>query len=386
MRYVSGVSASPEQSEDSRHEAVAPLRKLVELALVHADIGPPLADLAFAIGQREIGEQLLRMGTDREHPQLEYFVVAAFAARRARRYPDTLRATLDGVRAYAAGSAEVYGAEDGERLLHLVRTGLGVLMFDLKDLSAEPEFTRELAALMAKLEDRLGQEPLYRTLFAQALWFSDREASEREWERARELADGDSVWNARGTWYKEAEKDLEKAERAYRTGLEKAPHSALLLHNLAQVLVERAEKGVGSPGAARQLLNQAQDLLRRSLQADVPRLRRHIHATRDRLEALRRSLPPSEPAPRTEDRRPPDHRDNRDNRGPRRDRAPERGDRGGPDRGGPDRNGPNRSGPDRSGPPRERREPPPGQQFLTKGTVSLADMIMAKLNKEKEKG
>jgi hypothetical protein len=51
------------------------------------------------------------------------------------------------------------------------------------------------------------------------------------------------VWNARGTWYKEAERDLDKAERAYRKGLEKVGGSGLLMHNLAQVLVERAERG-----------------------------------------------------------------------------------------------------------------------------------------------
>jgi tetratricopeptide (TPR) repeat protein len=370
-----GVS-SPEHPQDDRDAAV-PLRKLVELALVHPEIGPPLADLAFAIGHKETGDQLLRMGTDRQHPQLEYFVVAAHAARRARRYPDALRATADALRVYAAAEAGAYGTDEAERLLQLIRTGLSVLMFDLKDVNAEPELTNGLAATLPGLEDRLGEQPLYRSLLAQALWFVDKDASEKEWERSRELGDVEGTWNARGTWYKEAEKDLEKAERTYRKGLERLPQSALLMHNLAQVLVERAEKATISPGQARHLLNQAQDLLRRSLQSDAPRLRRHIHATRDRLEALRRTLPPPErppereapppappPPPQHQQARPPqDNRDNRDNR----------------DR---DNRGPRR------GPPPQRERPPerkeaPGQQFLTKGTVSLADLIMAKL---KDKG
>jgi hypothetical protein len=356
--YEKAVTDQPPDHHDDR-DATVPLRKLVELALVHPEIGPPLADLAYAIGQKEVGDQLLRMGTDREHPQLEYFVVAAYASRRARRYPDALAATLDALRAFAAAPAGTYGAEDGERLLGLVRTSLSVLMFDLKDVGGDPAFGRELAAILPTLEDRLGEQPLFRSLLAQGLWFTDREASEREWERARELGDVEGTWNARGTWYKEAEKDLDKAERTYRKGLDKLPQSPLLMHNLAQVLVERAERTTASPGAARHLLNQAQDLLRRSLQSDAPRLRRHIHATRDRLEAIRRALPPPERPP--EPSVPPPPRP-ADARGPRRDRPPPRE--------------------QRAERPPERKEPP-GQQFLTKGTVSLADLILAKL---KDKG
>jgi hypothetical protein len=383
--------SAPDQNapSDDGRDVVVPLRKLVELALDNPQIGPPLAELAFAIGHKEIGDQLLRLGTDRENPPLEYYFVAAQAARRARRYPDALRATLDAVRVFDKAAAGSYGAEEGERLLQLIRTGLSVLMFDLRDLTAEPELTRELAETMPRLEDRLGEQPLYRSLLAQALWFIDKDASEREWERARELADPEGTWNARGTWYKEAEKDLEKAERAYRRGLEKAPGNALLCHNLAQILVERAEHPP-SPGAARHLLNQAQDLLKRSLQGDNPRLRRHVHATRDRLEAIRRALPPPEPpAPRPEgapahhdrrdrphrDDRPPPRRDERDR--PQatgdRERAPTRDDRPAPRRD------------DRDRPPREqpRRQEDPGQAFLKTGTVSLGDILKAKLLKDK---
>jgi tetratricopeptide (TPR) repeat protein len=349
-----------DQPQDDR-EAAVPLRKLVELALVHPEIGPPLADLAYAIGHKDVGDQLLRMGTDREHPQLEYYVVAAHAARRARRYGDALRATIDALRVYA-GAPAAYGPDEGERLLVLVRTALSVLMFDLKDINAEPEVTREMARILPTLEDRLGEQPLYRSLLAQALWFTDKDASEREWERARELGDVEGTWNARGTWYKEAERDLDKAEKIYRRGLEKLPQSPLLMHNLAQVLVDRAERATASPAAARPLLNQAQDLLRRSLQSDAPRLRRHIHSTRDRLEAIRRTLPPPE-----REAAPPPRQDDRPRRPPPRDRDRDRP---------PERQ-------DRPPPPRAEKREPPGQQFLTKGTVSLADLILAKL---KDKG
>src|SRR5688572_28766933 len=169
MRSAMGATEEPRQSSDETAEraedprdVVTPLRKLVELALVHADIGAPLADLALAIGQREIGEQLLRMGTDRENPQLEYFVVAGRAARRTRRFGDSLRATLDALRAFKDAAAGTYDADDGERLLHLVRNAFSVIMFDLRNLEAEPEFTRELARVLPELEDRLGERPLYR--------------------------------------------------------------------------------------------------------------------------------------------------------------------------------------------------------------------------------
>src|SRR5215468_4937665 len=297
---------NPESDSDSHQEdargALVPLRRLVELALEHPDIGPPLADLAYAIGQKEVGDQLVRLGTECENPRVEYFVIAGYAARRSRRHADVFRATIDALRALAEQGPTPGDPDEGSRVLQLVRTALSVLMFDLKDLMREPEFTGALAERLRLLEDRLGGEVLYRTLYAQALWFTDKDASERQWERARELAGTvgnmqgiEAVWNARGTWAKEADRDLDKAERLYRRGLEAAPESALLLHNLAQVLVERAEHASPSPGAARHLLNQAQDLLRRTLRADVPRLRRHIHATRDRLEAVRRSLPRPEP-------------------------------------------------------------------------------------------
>src|SRR5215470_13121933 len=185
-----------ETSENQHHEsadqamgdgkgALTALRRLVELSLAHPDIGPPLADLAYSIGQKEIGDQLVRLGTEREHPRVEYFVIAGYAARRTRRYADVFRLTLDALRALREQGGD---ADEGERVLQLVRNALSVLMFDLKDLGKEPEFTRALPELLAGLEDRVGGHVLYRTLLAQALWFTDKDASEREWERAREVA------------------------------------------------------------------------------------------------------------------------------------------------------------------------------------------------------
>lgn len=376
----------PPEIPDDGKGAVAALRRLVELALVHPDIGPPLADLAYATGHKDIGDQLVRLGTEREKPRVEYYVIAGYAARRTRRYADVFAATLSALKALRDQGGD---ADEAERVLQLVRTSLAVLMFDLKDVAKEPEFTRGLAALLPALEDRIGGQVQYRLLLAQALWFTDADASEREWERAREIAavvEGvqglESVWNARGTWAKEADRDLDKAERAYRRGLESSPESALLLHNLAQVLVERAEHAAPSPGAARHLLNQAQDLLRRTLRADVPRLRRHIHATRDRLEAVRRTLPrpevtpapaaPSAPSapvsPRTAPVAPPTASayPANDRPAPRRDRPPQRSARPEPNRG-------NATGPAND----PRRDP--GQAFLRTGTVTLGDLLKAKL-------
>jgi tetratricopeptide (TPR) repeat protein len=376
---------------ESRADRSIPLRKLVELAARYAEVGPPLAELCFAIGESEIGEQLVRLGTQGGAQGVEYWFVAANAARRQRRYPDALRATKEALQAFAAAPDQSLGAEGESRFLHLMRLGFATLMFDLRDLNADPEFSRALAENLPKLENRLGASPFFRSLVAQTLWFSDKEASEREWDRAGEMGDPETTWNARGTWYHEAEQDLEKAERAYRHGLEQVPASALLMHNLAQILVEKARRPGVSTEEARRRLNQATELLRTALRQDAPRLRRHIHATRDRLEELRRTLPPLPPrSDRDRDRGP------RDRGGPPRDRmAGGGGDRPAAGGGGGGVGGGGGGHQDRDrdrdrgdrGPRRPRESQPvqPKQNFLVKGTVSLGEMILAKL-KEQEKG
>ena len=427
---------------ESRADRSIPLRKLVELAARYAEVGPPLAELCFAIGESETAEQLVRLGTQGgAGGGVEYWFVAANAARRQRRYSDALRATIEAVQAFAAAPDQSLGAEGESRFLHLIRLGFATLMFDLRDLNAEPEFGRALAEGLPRLEGRLGTNAFFRSLVAQTLWFTDKEASEREWDRADDLGDPETTWNARGTWYNEAEHDLDKAERAYRRGLEKVQTSALLMHNLAQILVEKAKKPGVVADEARRRLNQATELLRSALRQDAPRLRRHIHATRDRLEELRRTLPPA-PARSDRDRGPRDRDRFARDRGPGpgdratgggyggggggggyggggggggggghdrghggghqqagdrdRDRAPvaarppaaarPSGDRPGGDRDrGPSGDRPSGDrGPRR--PPRESQPQQPRQKFLVDGTVSLGEMILAKLKEQQEKG
>ena len=366
-------------------DRIIPLRKLVELAAKYPEVGPPLAELAFAIGEADVGNQLVRLGTDREAPHIEYWFVAANAARREKRYDEVISIITQAVRSVASRPELEDGEE--ERLLHLVRMGFATLMFDLQQLTADAEFVQAMSALLPALEPKLGHLPFYRTLMAQTLWFADREASEREWNRADELGDAEATWNARGTWYHEAEKDLDKAERAYRKGLDKAGPSALLLHNTAQILVEKAKRPGIQPNEAHRYLNQAVEMLRAALRQDAPRLRRHIHSTRDRLEELRRTLPPAER--RGGGDRPPRYQggggggprpQGAGGPGPRRDgRPPGPGGGGGPR---PPRQG-GGGGPRQDRPPREQRPVAPEQKFLVEGKMSLGEMILAKL-KEKE--
>jgi tetratricopeptide (TPR) repeat protein len=374
-------------------DRIVPLRKLVELAAKYPEVGPPLAELAFAIGESEVGNQLVRLGTDREAPHIEYWFVAANAARREKRYDEVISIITQAVRSVASRTELEAGEE--ERLLHLVRMGFATLMFDLQQLTADAEFVQAMSALLPALDAKLGHLPFYRTLMAQTLWFADREASEREWNRADELGDAEATWNARGTWYHQAEKDLDKAERAYRKGLDKAGQSALLLHNTAQILVEKAKRPGIQPNEAHRYLNQAVEMLRTALRQDAPRLRRHIHSTRDRLEELRRTLPPAE---RRGGDRPPRYQggggyqgggyqggggprpQGAGGPGPRRDaRPPGPGGGGGGPR--PPRQG--GGGPRQDRPPREQRPVGPEQKFLVEGKMSLGEMILAKL-KEKE--
>lgn len=274
------------------------LTKLVELSAKYPEIGPPLAELAFKIGRPEVAKRIMRMGLGQDSPGLEYYFVAAHAARRENRHEDALRLAVDAVRAFAAAPDSAITGDDRQRLLHLVRLGFATLMFDVKDVHSHPWFPRDLAAELTNAEPRLGTDPFYRSLLAQALWFEDRARSEAEWDRADELGEPELTWNARGTWYREAEADIEKAANAYRQGLEKAPSSPLLRHNLAQVLVDRARASSADPDQVRRLLHEAEGLLREALREQGPKgLRRHIHSTRDRLHELRSALAPRERGP-----------------------------------------------------------------------------------------
>jgi predicted RNA-binding protein with RPS1 domain len=271
------------------------LMKLLELAAEHPEIGPPLAGLASKIGQQAFADRVVRLGLEHEARGVEYAFVAANAARRDGRYEDALRFTVDAVRAFAAAPQTALTADDGPHLLHLVRNGFATLLFDVKDLEAPlaKTFVGGLGEHLPGLEARLGADAFYHVLVAQTLWFQDRTRSENEWERAAELGEPEHTWNARGTWYKEAEKDLAKAERAYRAGLDKVPQSALLLHNIAQLMVEKAAAAETSSEDAWRLLKDANEMLRAALREDAPKgLRRHVHVTLDRLNDVRSSLPP----------------------------------------------------------------------------------------------
>jgi predicted RNA-binding protein with RPS1 domain/tetratricopeptide (TPR) repeat protein len=287
------AEAAPGPAEPERPDLSPELRRLVDLATRYPEIGPPLAELAFKVGEREWAERIVRMGLDQEAPGMEFYAVLANAARRERRTTDALEVTLEALHRFATAPETTVAPEDGPRLLQVIRQAFAHLMFDLQALNAYPEFITQVATALSGLEDRLGKDPLYHVLLAQALWNDSRERSEAEWDRAIALAENDLAWNARGTWYKEAEKDLDRAERVYRQGLEQLPHSPLLLHNLAQVLLEKAARPDVEAGAARRLVREAETLLRQGLREEGPRgMRRYIHATLDRLAEIRALLPP----------------------------------------------------------------------------------------------
>ena len=286
-------------------DPTAELNKLIELATQFPEIGPPLAELAFKIGHTDAGNRIVRMGLEKDSRGLEFYFVAANAARRDGRFEDVFRLTVEAVRVYSATPSQALADNDAQSLLHLVRNGFATLMFEFEQIDAAPQFTADMAAELPKLEGQLGGDAFYRSLLAQALWFTDKARSEEEWDMADELGDPERTWNARGTWYKEAERDLDKAESTYREGLKRVASSALLRHNLAQILMAKAdelsqdrsegeESETDEPhvGERRKLYNEVDNLLRAALREECARgLRRHIHATKDRLESLRGALP-----------------------------------------------------------------------------------------------
>lgn len=269
------------------------LLRLMDLAVKYPEIGPPLAELAFKIGQTDLAERIVRMGLDQEGPGLEYFFVAAHSARREQRYADARKLSIEAIGAFLRTPDESLAGDDGERLLHLIRLGYSTMLFDEKDPKCDPAFVMALTEQLPSLEPRLGGEAFYHALVAQTRWYDDIDASERAWDRAAQLDDTESTWNARGTWYKDASKDPDAAEKAYRRGLEKSPTSPLLLHNLGQLLVDKTERPEVDVEQSRRLLREAEQHLRAALREESPKgLRRHVHATMDRLVSLRSSLPP----------------------------------------------------------------------------------------------
>ena len=299
------TSAAPEPSPSNgaknshraRSEDTDPkpeLRQLMELAVKYPEIGPPLAELAFKIGQSDIGERIVRMGLDDdESTGVEFYAVAVDVARREGRFEDVFAQVEDALKTFAETADDAVTEDEANRLLHLVRSGFAVLLFDLEDVNAKPAWTQALAEQLPRLESRYSDDPFYYSLLAQAHWFTDPAKSEEIWQRAVELSDSDFSWNARGTWYKDALKDFEKADSAYREGLKAQPQSALLLHNLAQLLTDEAEqRGEEDADQARGWLREADELVRKALRQQTRRgLRRYIHGTKDRIRNLQSSLP-----------------------------------------------------------------------------------------------
>lgn len=270
------------------------LLKLIDLATKYPEIGPPLAELAFKIGQTELGHRVVRMALDSEQgPGLEYYFVVAQAARRQRRFAEARKHAIEAIEAFDRTSDDALEEDDAERMLHLIRLGFSTLLFDEKDPNGDPEWVQALDAWLPKLAPRLDDSAFYHTLVAQTKWYDDTSASEHSWQRAVALDTTESTWNARGTWYKDAAGDMGKAEQAYREGLQVCATSPLLLHNLGQLLVDKAERSDVDVEQARKALNEAEQHLRGALREQSPKgFRRHVHSTIDRLMSLRSSLPP----------------------------------------------------------------------------------------------
>ncbi|MCK6569940.1 hypothetical protein L6V77_02395 [Myxococcota bacterium] len=303
------------------------LERLFALAVKYPEVGPSLAALCFKAGWQHFAERVVQSGVAGGPRGVEYYQIAVQSARRDGRPADVIGIVRDAVT--ELGTRDTLSPNDGARLLQLVRQGFSTLLFDLKDPRADLGFVSFLAEQWGELEGRLADDPLFHVLRAQLLWYADPAAAEGAWADAAERGDPELVWNARGTWAKDAERDIGAAEKAYRTGIDRAPQSALLMHNLAQLLMDRAAaltppEGETELSAAQQKarnrdLQYADELLRRALRGDARGVRRHIHATLDRLTAMRPHRERPARGPQREARGP--QREAREPREPREPRA-----------------------------------------------------------------
>ncbi len=291
------------RADHSRPDILGELTRLVELTTKYPEIGPVVAELAEKTGFRQISERLMKLGLESGQEGVEYHFIAARLARREGRSEEVLELVIDALRRQELPAEVEEGQEapkGSSELLHLVRLGFATLLFDLGGPDAAPRFTETLSDVLPTLREHYKGDAFYLTLLAQAVWFEDKERSEEAWEEALACNDTETTWNARGTWAKEADKDMDKAESIYRRGLDALPHSALLRHNLAQALMEKALVEGLEVAAARKLLSEADRHLRRALR-EVHRARnkRHIHASLERLQVQRSQLarPDGEEAP-----------------------------------------------------------------------------------------
>lgn len=274
--------------EQKRPDIAQEILKLTELSMKYPEIGPPLAELAFKTDHQHLGDRILRMGLQNETQGVEYHFLSAKLSRRKGEYEKTLETVTEAVRKCTEDPGEE-PPEWKSSLLHLIRLGFAVLMFDIRDLNAKPEFTQTIAQAIQRIQQWFGEDPFFLTLAAQAEWFQNPEESEHFWERAVLEDREETSWNSRGTWYKEAEKNLAKAEETYKQGILAFPKSPLLHHNLAQVVMERTESK-SLKGSPEDHFRKAHSYLRTALrESHRPQLRRHIHQTMDRLRLLRSS-------------------------------------------------------------------------------------------------
>lgn len=291
----SAEDESPEEENETpryqmRGDLLIELRRLAELATRYPEIGPTVAQLAIKVGHKEIGERLMRAGFEADERGVEYFFLAADLARKEKRPQDAVKYAIKAV--VEAAQAEELSQEELNRLPHILRIGFSALMFDFEDVKGAPEFVEALQENLPKLAPRYQEDAFFHTIWAQALWFSDKAESEGMWDKATELNDPESTWNARGTWYKEAEKNMQMAKDAYRRGLKRTGGSALLIHNLAQIYMDEAGAEGVDPAKADEMLEEAERNMKRAFRLDMRRgLRRHMQSTMDRLIQQRRALP-----------------------------------------------------------------------------------------------
>lgn len=272
------------------------LNRLFELATKYPEVGAPLARLAMKLGYQHLGERLLTMQLNQEIEDrgVEFYRVAADLARKEGRSEDVLEHVLGGIES-VKGRGEETTADERTRLLHLVRLGFAVLLFDLEDIQGAPEFSTRLASDLPTIAELYEEDSFYKTLCAQSLWFQDRERSEEVWEEAVALRDAETSWNSRGTWYKEADRDFARAEWAYRRGLRALPTSIILKHNLAQVLMDRVQHEGAELKQIRSWLDESEALLRQALRHERRHsMRRHINGNVERVKALQADLPKEE--------------------------------------------------------------------------------------------
>ena len=270
-----------EESKPERVNLRIELKKMIEFVAKYPEIGPTVSKIASKVGEESTARRISAMGTESGQLRAEYYAVASHSARHQRNYDEALKLVREGIDSLETPLPK----DDYGRFVKMVKTGFAVLLFNKDRLDAAPAFTDGLAQALDRFAESFGEDADFLSLYAQALWLTDIDAAEKVWDRATTAPKNESSWNARGTWYKEVAKDLSKAADAYRKGLEKNKASALLGHNLAQVLIDLAKEDEEKQGS---LYAEADRLLRDALRNSKRRgYRRHIHETLDRLKTDR---------------------------------------------------------------------------------------------------